>query len=154
MSPSAVLVPPVEPMNVHSDLLGPIEVDPAEVIEFSTGLYGFPECRRFVLVPAPQEGLFWLQSVDHSTLVFLLVDPFPEFDGYGVELPPADLRELRVNEKADVAILAIVTLPRNRGDLATANLQGPLALNLRARCGKQVAVEDSRFGVRCPFTLR
>lgn len=140
-------------MVVESDLLGPLSVTPEELIDFPTGLFGFPECQRFVLVPAPREGMFWLQSADHSPLVFLLVDPFQFFDGYSVELGAAELADLRATEPADVVILAIVTLPRSRSETPTANLQGPLALNLGERRARQLAISDSKFGVRCPVDL-
>lgn len=140
-------------MVVHSDLLGTLPVLPEEVIDFPTGIFGFPECRAFVLVPAAREGMFWLQSVDHGTLVFLLVDPFLFFDDYVVDLGSAERAELQVEEAADVVILTIVTLPRSQEELPTTNLQGPLALNLRTRRGKQLAVSDRDLGVRRPVDL-
>jgi flagellar assembly factor FliW len=140
-------------MFVNSDMLGPLDVADDEVIEFAAGLFGFPECRAFVLVPAERDGLFWLQSADHSALVFLLVDPFVFFEGYSVDLTSIDRAELQAFDAADVAVLAIVTLPRSRAQQPTANLQGPLALNLRSRRGKQIALADSEFGLRRPIDL-
>ena len=138
---------------VQSDLLGPLTVAPTDILKFPHGLFGFPECRSFVLVPAQRDGVYWLQSVDHSALVFLLVDPFITTIGYSVELAEPELRELEAREPADIAVLAIVTLPRSRDEQPTANLQGPLAMNLRAGVGKQIVFPDSDFGVRCPITL-
>lgn len=139
---------------VHSDLLGDLEVSEDQILEFPAGILGFPECRSFVLLPAQREGFYWLQSLDHSTLAFVLVDPFVYFPGYGVELSELDGKELRAEEDTDVAILAIVTLPASRDQPPTANLQGPLALNLRARRGKQLALDDSdQFGLRCPIPI-
>lgn len=140
-------------MIVHSSLLGPLSVAPAELLEFPDGLYGFPECRQFVLVPAEKEGLYWLQSAEHSTLAFLLVDPFLHFDGYAVDIPPADLSGLAAEHPSDIVILAIVTLPRTRHERLTANLQGPLAVNLAQQRAKQLAVSESDFGVRCEFDI-
>lgn len=152
-SATARALAPDPAMVVHSDLLGPLSVSADEVIAFPAGLFGFPECRSFVLVPAAREGMFWLQSVEHGTLVFLLADPFLFFDGYAVDLSPADRAELHAGEASEVVVLAIVTLPRAGEATATANLLGPLALNLRARAGRQLAVADARFGVRTPLDL-
>lgn len=140
-------------MTVQSDLLGPLDAEPEELIFFPGGMFGFPECRIFVLVPASRDGLYWLQSADHGTLAFLLADPFVFFADYQVELSPADRAELQVAAPADVVILAIVTLPRSREDLPTANLQGPIAINLTARRAKQLALADSGFGIREPLKL-
>lgn len=140
-------------MQLASDLLGSLDVSDRELIRFPNGLFGFPECREFALVPAAREGLYWLQSSDYSALTFLLVDPFLAFRGYSVDLPPNDLTELGAGEASDVAILAIVTLPAARTEQPTANLQGPLAINLTARQAKQMAIGESEWGVRCAFDI-
>ncbi|HEX7239812.1 MAG TPA: flagellar assembly protein FliW, partial [Longimicrobiaceae bacterium] len=105
--------------TVHSDLLGALDVPDEEVIAFPSGLFGFPECRSFVLVPAAREGMYWLQSVEHGTLAFLLVDPFLFFDGYAVDLGTAERAELEVRDASDVMVLTIVTLPGSREELPT-----------------------------------
>lgn len=138
---------------VASDLFGPLEVPARRVFTFREGVYGFPECRRFALVSAGREGYFWLQSLEHGTLAFLLADPFPHFPDYTVELGATDRGELHVASAADIVVLCIVTLPHTRGEAPTANLQGPLAFNLAAGLGRQLAVGDTSWGVRCPLDV-
>jgi flagellar assembly factor FliW len=144
---------PTHTMTVSSDLLGQIEIDPSEILHFPAGLFGFPECRSFILLKSEQEDLYWLQSLEHSALTFLLLDPFNHFPGYSVELLAPDLRDLQARKAPEVLILAIVALPQTRSGLPTANLQGPLAINAAARLGKQLAISDSPFGLRCEFSL-
>ena len=138
---------------VASDLLGPLTVPADELIEFPSGIFGFPECRRYVVVPGERDGFFWLQSADHSALAFLLVDPFLFFEGYSVDLSAQEIQELGAGEASDVAILAIVTLPRTRHEQPTANLQGPIAIAFASRRAKQLAIAESEFGVRCTLDL-
>ena len=138
-------------VTVASEVLGPVTVAADAVLTFPTGLFGFPECRRFALLPAGRDGLYWLQSLEHSALAFLLADPFRFFAGYAVELGANDRAELSAASAGDVAVFAIVTLPHARGEQPTANLQGPVALNLRAGLGRQLALADGAWGVRCPF---
>ncbi|MDQ6827245.1 MAG: flagellar assembly protein FliW [Gemmatimonadota bacterium] len=140
-------------MLVHSDLLGPISVSAGEIIIFPAGLFGFPECRSFVLVATARDGMFWLQSAEYGTLAFLVVDPFLFFADYSVDLAPIELAKLEAKDATDIAVLTIVTLPRSRDDIATANLQGPIAFNLGSRLAKQIAIPDSDFGVQCPIDL-
>lgn len=141
------------PLRVRSDLLGELSVPPQQLVSFPHGLFGFPECREFALVPAERHSLFWLQSTAHPTLAFLLADPFEFFAGYAADVSPTDLAELQAKDAADVALLAIVTLPGARTAKPTANLQGPVAINLEARVGRQLAIEQSEFGVRCEFEI-
>lgn len=140
-------------MIVQSDVLGLLTVPEEEALRFPAGLLGFPNCRSFVLLPADREGFFWLQSVEHSNLAFVLLDPFLVFDDFVVDLSPADVQELGVEESSDVMILAIVTLSPTREEPPTANLQGPLAINVRKSIARQIAVSERDYGVRCPFQL-
>jgi flagellar assembly factor FliW len=140
-------------MIVSSDVLGPLSVPEEEIVRFPAGLLGLPECRSFVLLPADREGLYWLQSVEESSLAFVLVDPFLFVEGYSVEVPQAELDALGAEGAGDVAILTIVTLPGSRDGTPTTNLQGPLAVNLRGRVGRQMVIQDSEFGVRVPVDL-
>lgn len=143
-----------EHITVASSLFGEIRVRIEDVLEFPSGLLGFPECRRFALLAGQSDGTFWLQSIEHPVLVFLLVDPFLAFAGYTVDLAPHDLASLSISTPNDVAILAIVTLSRSPNESATANLQGPLAINLRTRVGRQVAIDQPGVSVRVPLDLK
>ena len=138
---------------VHSELLGTLELTEEQVLEFPHGLLGFPECRRFTLVPAAREGTWWLQSLEHGTLAFLLVDPFVAFDGYTVDLGVTERFALQVQEASEVMVLAIVTLPSGEGGTPTANLQAPLVFNVKRRRAQQTVLEG-RYGMREAFDLK
>ena len=97
-------------VTVASSLFGEIQVRRDDVINFPAGLLGFPECRNFALIAAQSDGTYWLQSIEHPVLVFLLVDPFVAFRDYVVDLAPADMASLRVQNPAEVAV-SIVTCP-------------------------------------------
>ena len=142
-----------ESFVVPSDVLGPLTVGHAELLQFPQGLYGFPECRTWVLVPTKREGLFWLQSTEHAPLAFLLVDPFTHFPGYAVDLSAADLTRVGTNEPSEIVVLAVVTVGSRDGSPPTANLQGPVVLNMRARQGFQIVLATEGYGVREPFTI-
>ncbi|HEV2644303.1 MAG TPA: flagellar assembly protein FliW [Candidatus Elarobacter sp.] len=138
-------------ISVMSDLLGPQSVDPSSVITFPKGLLGFPECRSFILLPSEREHVYWLQSVEYSTLVFLTVDPFVFFPGYTLDLAVTDFG-MPVSA-SEVSVLAIVTLPQARNESPTANLQGPVVVHLGTVMGHQLVVPDGPHGVREPFKL-
>lgn len=121
---------------------------PAGMLHFEQGLLGFPDCRRWELTAAGRDGLFWLQSVDHAPLAFLVCDPFACFVGYSVDVPTAAVHRLGARAPADLAVFAIITLPGPLEPEPTANLQGPVVINPRTRRGLQVVLPDSPWGVR------
>lgn len=132
---------------VPSRLFGPLRVDLDRAIVFPDGLLGFAGERRFVLLPAAREGVYWLQSVDDGSVAFLLVDPFPIFPGYTADVPePADGQP--------PLVLVIVTLSKDDGAPCTANLQGPVAIGLGTRSGAQVILADPVWTTRHAFDLR
>lgn len=140
-------------ISVRSDLLGELRVRPTDVLDFPSGMLGFPECRRFALLRGGREGLFWLQSMEYSTLVFLLVDPFAIEENYSFDVQPAQIAELGAGESSDIGLLAVVTLPASQGGLPTVNLQGPLVINFKTRSAKQVVSGDDQHAVRKPLDL-
>lgn len=139
--------------QIRSELFGTIDLTEDDLIEFSDGLLGFPECRTWALLRGTKDGTAWMQSADHATLVFLLVDPFIFFDGYSAELSPSELTRLKARDAGEIAVFAIVTLPKSGEETCTANLQGPVVMNVTSRRGVQVVLGDQPFGTRAPIPL-
>lgn len=140
-------------VEVASDVLGALTVAPDRLFRFQEGLLGFPEVREFVLVAAAMEGTYWLQSTEHASLIFLVVDPFIHFPDYAVDLSRSEVESLEASSHADVVILTIVTLGDGPANPCTANLQGPLAINLRARLGRQIVLRNGDASVRRQIQL-
>ncbi len=135
---------------ITSQLFGALEIDESQLISMPDGLFGFPTCTRFALLPAGREGFFWLQSAEQPGVAFLIVDPFLYFGGYTVDLTAPVLQRLDTSEPTQVNVYTIVTLPSAAGE-ATANLQGPLVFNVAARHGFQAVIQDSEYGTRVPI---
>lgn len=137
--------------DFSSTLFGALGASEKQVVRFDAGLLGFPTCRRWLVVDGVRPGTAWLQSVDHEAITFMMVDPFIMFDAFAIDLSPMDLRRIGATHAANVVVLALVTLPRAPGAPATANLQGPLVIDVRARRGMQLVIEGGRWGVREPL---
>jgi len=118
---------------------------------FDDGLLGFPECRSFRLMATERNGLYWLESTDCPPLAFLLADPFLFFDDYAIDLNGFDLAPLQPAAPGDIAILVTVTLNDTTGP--TANLRGPIAINVATGRARQIIVGNSDRGVREPIRL-
>lgn len=138
---------------VASDLLGAVEVPDEARYTFAAGLYGFDDRRRFALVPAGSDGLYWLQSEEEAGLCFLLADPFTRFAEYEIDLPEAELAQLGAPAApGELALLVVVTLGRDPR-ASTCNLQAPVVLNAATRQGRQVVVPDPRYSVKTPLAI-
>jgi flagellar assembly factor FliW len=134
---------------ITSEHLGDVDVAEENVIEFPDGLLGFPECTRFALISAEESGVYaWLQSTDQAELSFLVVVPAPFFPDYEPEISEADCAALELVEPADAQILCLVTIQTT---LVTANLLGPVVLNVANRRARQVVLTDTELSTAEPI---
>ena len=133
-------------MIVNTSRFGPVEVAEDRVIEFTRGLLGFPEHRRYVLIQPNDEGFFfWLQSVDSADLAFVVTDPALFVSDYRVPIKAEQMKQMELERIEDAQVLVIVN---KRGTSLTGNLQGPLVVHTKKRTGEQLVVSDRRFSTR------
>ncbi len=133
--------------KVETRLFGAVDVSDEQRITLPDGIIGFSSCHEFALLPAGPQNFYWLQCTEDATLAFLLVDPFPYFDGYSIDVPDPVVSALSAQSADQVAVLAILTLAAP-GQGATANLQGPVLVNLSARKGQQFVVQNGAYSTR------
>lgn len=154
MTPLTLVNEPVPATTrIHSCLLGDLEILEENVLTFPSGMLGFPETRRFALLRGAREGLFWLQSMEYPALAFVLVDPFRVENDYSFDVPPWQISELGKANPSDIGLLCVVTLPENKSQQPTVNLQGPLIINFGTRRAKQIVMQESEYSVRRPVDL-
>ena len=131
-------------MKIQTSRFGILDVSDENLLNFSSGLVGFPACRRFVVLDAGKDSDYqWFQSVDEPTLAFVIMDVHLLQPDFRVDVPDEGLRELDITQTDTVLILVVVTIPPGNPDLATANLRAPLVVNLRTRKGKQMILHES-----------
>jgi flagellar assembly factor FliW len=125
---------------------GDIVVREEQIITFSPGLLGFSEFHRYVLIEHGQDSPFlWLQSLDKPDLAFVVMDPIFVLPDYQVGPINGIQKELGVKSIQDLKLLVILTIPPGRPQDMTANLMGPLLINLVNRRGKQLVLESSPY---------
>lgn len=136
-------------MKVHTTRFGEIEVDSEKIICFSQGLLGFETLNKFTVIPVDDKETFtWLQSTEEPHAAFLLTDPFAFFSDYAVDLNPAICKALSIRSREEVVIQAIITIPETGVKDMTANLVGPVVINVKNRIGKQIVLTDSGYTTR------
>lgn len=136
-------------MKITSSRFGEIEINDEQQIFFKEGLLGFENLKNFVLLPVNNSMIFtWLQSTEEGEIAFLLADPFMFFPGYEVELDESIREDLQIDAAKDVVIQAIVTIPEAGVKDMTANLLGPLVINVNDRIGKQTVLTQTNYTTR------
>ena len=138
-------------MKYSSTRFGTFEIADDSILTFPSGLLGFPEQHRYVILDHDTEAPFkWLQSLEEPTLAFVILDPDLFLANYWVEISREVLVEVQGAETEDLTTAVILTIPSDDPGRITANLRGPLVINPRTRLGKQLVLSDE-FPTRHPL---
>jgi len=131
-------------MNIMTTRFGEVDVADDKVINFPDGIIGFHSLKNFVLLGKEDRLVMWLQSVDNPKLAFIVVNPFLFEPNYQPEISEVERLE-------DLHLVSIVVVPEDPEKM-TANLLGPIAINVQAKVGKQVILLDSEYSVKHTIT--
>ena len=133
-------------MNVETTRFGTVEVDDSRIITFPMGLLGFTSYTRFALLQPDDDGVFfWLQSVEAPELAFVVTDPSLWVAEYQAAIRKEQMEELGLSQLDDAQVFVIV----NKYDRTlTANLQGPLVVNVENRSAMQLVLAEKRWTTR------
>jgi flagellar assembly factor FliW len=135
-------------MQLETSRFGTIDIDPEKVITFTQPIIGFQEYRRFVLMPASDDGsVHWLQSTESGDLAFLLMNPRLVLPDYAVRLAEPELAELAVTGVDELEIFTLLVVPDNQNQVRT-NLKAPILINLKHRLGRQQVMDRSDYPIQ------
>lgn len=133
-------------MIAETSRFGKIEYQNSEIITMVSGILGFDEYIRFVIVGQEgQEPFKWLQSLEEPELAFLMIDPSYFKKDYKVGLNPGDLVALKAKNIDDIKIFVLVSIPNNQPSLMSANFQAPIAINKRSMVAVQLVLSESGY---------
>jgi flagellar assembly factor FliW len=137
-------------MKINTEKFGDIEFEENAIINFSEGILGFPENKKYILLNADEGSPFkWLQSLEDMGLTFLLIDPFTFKPDYKVELSESVKEELGgIKSKEDYVVFVIVVIHKDPAE-STANLLGPIILNIKNQQAKQIVLSDFNYTTKC-----
>jgi flagellar assembly factor FliW len=120
-----------------------------QVITFSMGLPGFESARKFIIMSVPEHQPFhWMECVDEgSPIRFAIINPLSFRPDYQPKIKKEELASLNIQDPKELLLYVIVTL-RNPLMESTANLMGPLFINIREKVGKQIIIENDAYSLR------
>ncbi|MBI5750025.1 MAG: flagellar assembly protein FliW [Nitrospinae bacterium] len=135
-------------MQINTLRFGTIEIDKSEIIIVPEGIIGFPDIKRYVILDMGRDTPFKLfQAVDEPTVGFVIIDPILFKPDYKVKIRREDLYSLSAENLNEIVTAVIVTIPEDLYKM-TANLRGPLLMNLKSRLAKQHVLTDDTYTTR------
>ncbi|MBN1676889.1 MAG: flagellar assembly protein FliW [Kiritimatiellae bacterium] len=125
-----------------------LPVNSENIFHFPEGLPAFETVKEFVFICKPDTAPFvFMHALNPPDLAFVCIDPFLICPNYNLRLSQGDVNFLHMERPEDALILAIVTVRKDVRE-TSANLQGPVVINMQTCVGKQVVCEGMRFPVR------
>ena len=135
-------------MKIATFRFGELEIPEQNIIEFPKGIIGFEQFRKYVLLEREDSDPFcWLQSLEDPNLAFVVINPTIFFRNYKIEIHYKELEDIQVASLDRIEIFAIVTIPEDISKMS-ANLLGPLVVNLDNNLGKQIVLTNSHYTIQ------
>lgn len=136
-------------MQLETKYFGVIEYDPADVVSFPSGLFGFAQEKEFLLLPfAGSDGnMLCLQSVETPGLAFIAMNPFSLKSDYAPVLSPEALELMGVQRSEDLCYY-VMCVVRDPVGASTLNLRCPVVINPDLHRGMQVILDDNVYQMR------
>lgn len=139
-------------MKLQTKYFGSIDCEPAEVVTFPTGPFGFEEEHEFLILPF--EGstgtLLCFQSVHTPALAFVAMDPFSLLPDYDPVLQPQELQSLGVKDSHELGYYVLCVVKKPVAE-STVNLKCPVAVHPATRVARQVILDTDRYEMRHPL---
>ena len=138
-------------MKFSSTRFGSLEVPDSSILTFPSGILGFPDWSRYVILDHDTDAPFkWLHCVEEASLAFVILDPSVFYANYQVEISAEVLTEVKGTAADALTLAVILTIPSEDAGGVTANLRGPLLMNPETRLCKQMVLSDE-YPTRYPI---
>jgi flagellar assembly factor FliW len=140
-------------LKLTTHAFGTLEYEERAVLHIREGMLGFVQFKRYLLIENEDILPFkWLQSVDDQYVSFPVIDPHLVVRDYEFAITLEDLRNLEINDQADVVTLAVAVIPQDPIH-TTVNLKAPVVINHQRMIGKQVVLTHSDYHTQQPLVF-
>ena len=123
----------------------------SDLLSINPGPFGFEAVRSYRLTGHRSDSpLKLMRALDSTDLTFAVVDPFLLFAQYRIDISREVFNELHCRAMDKLAALVTVGIP-DKSHVITANLRGPIVINVNRRLGRQVLLVETDYSPRHPI---
>lgn len=141
-------------MKIETTRFGVVDVPEEKVITMTDGMVGFPEKKRFCIVPHKKDSpFFWYQSLDDPALAFVITNPWLFIEDYDIDVEPA-VETMGLDSRDDTKTLecyVTVTIPKGSPQKMTANLLGPIVICPQTGQAVQMVLPGDTYSHKYPL---
>jgi flagellar assembly factor FliW len=127
-------------VKLNTRQFGELEFDESIVYHFASGLPGFEELHKFIIINDKDTGpLRWLMSIEDPDIGFPVLEI--------AQIAPERAKEMPADQLKTSTTFVVVTLNRDPEPM-TANLKAPIVLDNAVRTGKQVVINSDKYSTK------
>jgi len=137
-------------MQIDTLRFGTVEVDEEKLINFSDGIPGLEQYRKYALLQFEESyPIVWLQSIDDTGICLPVLDTFSVLQNYVFDIDDADVKELELKNPDELHVVSVVVIPDEIQGM-TVNLAAPIIINTTTGSAKQIVLTGTEYNVRAP----
>lgn len=133
---------------------GEVSFTEDEVITFDSGMFGFEDKKRYILINFEQDKdvMVNLQSVEDENISFVLMNPFYLQGDYEAGLLESELEALEIGQDTKGVLYYVVCVVKDEIKDSTVNLRSPIVINPEARKGIQIILDNNKYTFKHPLS--
>lgn len=138
----------IKSMLVDTKYLGKQDIEEDKIIYFETGIPGFQEEKKFVVLDIPGNDVMQImQSLQNTNLAFFITNPYHFYHDYSFKLDDSVIDSLAIKDEKEVVIFVIMTI-QEPFENSTLNLRAPVIINSDKKIGKQFILNDDDYPLK------
>ena len=140
-------------MNINTRIFGEIGVDENKIITFPSGIIGFPDLKRFLLIHDEEKTesvISWLQSIEEPGFAMPVGDPLSILGDYNPVVEDELLSDLDELDENEMLVLVTITVPQDITKM-TINLAAPIVVNAKNMKAVQIIIDEPGYAVKYPI---
>lgn len=138
-------------MKLNTKYHGVLNYENEDILMFQKGIPGFENLRKFILVPAEENNLFYiLHSIEDVNIGIVVVSPFNVLKNYEFDLNEIKVCELNIKSQKDIIVVNTVNLSTKLENI-TVNLKAPIIINKNENIGEQLILDNVDYPIKYPL---
>lgn len=135
-------------IRFQTSRFGEVSLDESRVIHFNTPILGFETLSQYALLDHAEDSPFkWLQSLQNEELAFVVTNPKLFGIPYEFELSDEAADVIGLTSADDAVVFTIVNIPDENPGKLTANLMGPIVVNVQNLRAMQLVLNHPDFSI-------
>ena len=139
-----------EVTKIVNSQLGELLLHEDSLISFPEGIFGYEYLKQFALVEIEEtEPFIWMIAIEEPEISLPMLRYKTVYPEYELNMSSTERRMLKLGQGDPFHVFFVVTVNEEKEQI-TANLKGPIVINLEERLGAQIVAPNEGYVIHYP----